>query len=182
MNTKNRLAIAALLAGLAVGAGAQAAEKDQHIYLGGKVGAMDADVNGFDPAITIGIYGGYNLLGKNASIAANLGGGWLAVEGEFNVTAIDGDAGAYGDWSVSTIGAYGAYFYPLTEGVTLKGKGGIVRQDFDVDSSGSGADDTNTGLAIGFGAGFRMGPGSLDVELTLMEDMNFLSVGYNWRF
>jgi len=182
MNTRIHTAVALLLAGLALGTSAQAAEKDTHIYLGAKAGFMDADVNGFDPALAIGVYGGYNLLGKDSAIAANLGGGRLAVEGELNVTAIDGDAGAYGDWSVMTLGVYGAYLYPLTETVTLKGKAGIVRQDIDVDGNGSGAKDDDTGPAIGLGAGFKMGPGTLDVELTLMDDMNYWSVGYAWRF
>ena len=180
MNLKQTFAATAILVGLGMGSSAMAA--DQHIYLGGKVGFMDADVNGFDPALAIGVYGGYNLLGKDSAIAANLGGGRLAVEGELNVTALDGDAGPYGDWSVMTLGVYGAYLYPLTPSVTLKGKAGIVRQDIDVDSGGSGAKDKDTSPAVGLGAGFKMGPGMLDVELTLMNDMNYWSVGYHWNF
>jgi len=182
MNIKTFLATAAVIAGLALGATAQAAGKDQHIYLGAKAGFMDADYSGFDPALAIGVYGGYDLLGKDSAIAANLGGGRLAVEGELNVTAIDGDAGAYGNWSVMTLGVYGAYLYPLTETVTLKGKAGFVRQDIDVDNSGSPAKNKDTGLALGLGAGFKLGPGTLDAELTLMDNMNYWSVGYNWRF
>jgi len=182
MNIKTFLATAALIAGLALGVTAQAAGKDQHIYLGAKTGFMDADYSGFDPALAIGVYGGFDLLGKDSQIAANLGGGRLAIEGELNVTAIDGDAGAYGNWSVMTLGVYGAYLYPLTETVTLKGKAGIAHQNFKVDSSGSGAKDTDTGLALGLGAGFKLGPGSLDAEVTLMDKLNYWSVGYNWRF
>lgn len=179
MNIKNTLAALTIVVGLVAGASAHAAG---NVYLGGKAGFMDPGYGGFDPALAIGVYGGYNLLGKDAGIAANLGGGRLAIEGELNFTLLDGDAGAYGDWSVTTLGAYAAYIYPLTESISFKGKAGIVRQDIDVDRSGSGAKNDDTGLALGVGAGFKLGGGTLDVEVTLMDEMNYWSVGYNWRF
>lgn len=179
MNMKSALAFLIMLIGLATGANAYAAG---HAYLGAKAGFMDAGYNGFDSALAVGVYGGYNLMGKDAAAAANLGGGRLAIEGELNVTLLDGDAGFYGDWSITTLGAYAAYIFPLNESVSLKGKAGIVRQDIDVDRSGSGAKNSDTGLALGVGAGFKLGGGTLDVELTLMDEMDYWSVGYNWRF
>ncbi|KPK72446.1 MAG: hypothetical protein AMJ84_04125 [Acidithiobacillales bacterium SM23_46] len=178
MNIKKIIAAMALVAGLAVGSNAHAAGP---LYLGGKVGFMDSGYSGFDPAFAIGVYGGYNLLGPDSAIAANLGGGRLAVEGEVNFTLLDGDAGAYGDWGITTLAAYGAYIYPLTESISFKAKGGISHQDFKVDRGGSEASD-GTSLAFGVGAGFKLGGGTLDAEVTLMEDMNYWSVGYNWRF
>lgn len=168
----------ALAAGIASTSAAQAAGK---IYIGGKAGVVQADYTGFDEAINAGVYGGYNLLGKNAHFAADLKGGTLAVEGETTLTIKKGDAGVLGDWDMTSIGAYAAYRHPLTDYFYLKGKLGLVR--YKVDTTNAGGPGSETSLAAGIGAGWRVGPGSLEAELTTYEsNVLFLSAGFHMSF
>ncbi len=174
----------ALAVGLAAASTAQAAGK---IYIGGKVGIVDADSGApgvsFDPAIAVGVYGGFNMLGKDSQFAANLNGGTLAVEGEAMLTVVKGDAGVAGDWDITSIGAFAAYRHPLTDYFYLKGKAGVVHYKIDTDFfSGTYGDTTNT-LALGIGPGWKVGPGSLEAELvTYGSDVRMLSAGFHMSF
>lgn len=178
MKNTTVLMLLALAAGLTAVGTAQA---DGKIYIGAKAGILQSDAPGFDDGVNAGAYGGYNLLGKNSHFAADLSGGTLAVEGEVTLTILEGDAAA-GDWNLTSFGAYAAYRHPLTDYFYLKGKLGLVRYDLDtsVASVSSGSD---TALAAGIGAGWKIGPGSLEIEITTYEsDILFLSTGFHMSF
>lgn len=178
MKNRNLIISLALLAGLTAAGAAQAAGK---IYVGAKAGVVDADFTGFDNAFNAGVYGGYNMLGKDAHFAADLKGGTLAVEGEVTLSVVKGDTST-GEWDMTSIGAYAAYRHPLTDYFYLKGKLGLVRYDIDttVSSRNSGVE---TALAAGIGAGWKIGPGSLEAEITTYEsDILFVSAGFHMNF
>ncbi len=178
MKTRNLVISLALLGGLAIAGTAQAAGK---IYVGAKGGIVQADNSGFDDTFNVGVYGGYNMLGKDSQFAADLKGGTLAVEGEVTLSVAKGDAPG-GEWDLTSFGAYAAYRHPLTDNFYLKGKLGLVHYDLDtaVAVSNSG---TNNALAAGIGAGWKVGPGSLEAEITTYEsDVLFMSVGFHMNF
>jgi hypothetical protein len=183
MKTKTLAAAVVLTAGLAAAGAAQAAGK---IYVGAKLGLLDADPSGctagcsLDPAFNIGAYGGYNMLGKDAHWDADLAGGTLAVEGEATLTAVKGDAGLLGDWDMTSIAAYAAYRHPMTDAFYLKGKLGVARYEIDTDF---GSFDSETALAAGIGAGWSVGPGSIEAEITTYEgDILFVTAGFHMSF
>ena len=148
------------------------------VYLGVKGGIISNDAPEADNAFNVGVYGGYHLLGDRARFPKNLGGGTLSVEGEFTVTAIKGDAGPYGDWNIMTLAGYAAYRFPLQNSFYLKGKAGARWQDVDTDRSVRW-DGTDTGASVGLGAGWKMGKGAMEAEITLLgTDVTMLSLGY----
>lgn len=158
-----------------------------HFYVGGKAGFMDLDNEGnasFDPAVNVGVYGGYNFLGEQSRFGKDLGGGTFSAEGEFTFTLLDGDVdvGSFsGDWDVLTFAGYGVYRIPVAQSAYLKGRAGLRWIDVDTspNTSGTGSD---SGLTFGIGAGFGLGSGILETELTVVEsDLLFLSVGYLFR-
>jgi len=181
MNPKSISLPLALAASLLVSVPAQAAGK---IYVGAKLAVADADIPAFDNAHQAGIYGGFNLLGKDSQFGQDLRGGTLSVEGEVQTTVVKGDAGASGDWNLTSLGLFAAYRHPLTDYLYLKGKAGIVRYDIDVDVPlGPAVAGTETSLALGIGAGMVVGPGRLEVELATYEsDVNVVSVGFHMNF
>ena len=182
---KTRIIAATLALAAGIGA-ATAAQAEGKIYVGAKLGLVDVDASGFDKGLNVGAYGGYNLLGQDSHFAADLGGGTLAVEGEVTLTAVKGDASVYGDWNLTSIGAYAAYRHPLTSDFYLKGKLGLVRYDLDSDLAVPAAvfdSGINTSLAAGIGAGWKVGPGRLEAEITTYEsDVLFLSAGFHMSF
>ncbi len=152
------------------------------IYVGAKLAVADVDATGFDNAYLAGVYGGYNLLGKDSQFSQDLKGGTLAVEGEALLTARKGDAGAAGDWDMKSFGVFAAYRHPLTDYFYLKGKAGIVRTDIDT-TTASAAAGTDTKLAFGAGAGWKVGPGNVEAELVTLEgDIITLSAGFHMSF
>lgn len=185
-----------LIAGLILSAQVQAAQPGSKpigpaagtYYAGAKGGLMMPKRGGFDDAINIGGYGGYNLVGAGAPVKANLGGGTLAIEGDITLTASDGDfstGGVSGDWEVTTIGAYAAYRFPLSATFYAKGKAGLVRSDVDFSVSGVSGSGAETDISLGAGVGFLLGNGSLEVEVARIkadDKFDFLSVGYIWNF
>lgn len=178
MKPRNLVISLALLGGLTVAGTAQAAGK---IYVGAKGGVVQADNSGFDDTFNVGVYGGFNMLGKDSQFAADLNGGTLAVEGEVTLSVAKGDAPG-GEWDMTSYAAYAAYRHPLTDNFYLKGKLGLVHYDLDtaVAVSNSG---TNNALAAGIGAGWKVGPGSLEAEITTYEsDVLFVSVGFHMNF
>lgn len=178
MKTRNIFISLALLGSLSLAGVAQAAGK---IYIGGKAGIVKPDISGFDEGISAGVYGGYNLLGKDSQFAADLRGGTLAVEGEVTTSVRKGDTDFFGDWDMTSIAAYAAYRHPLTSYFYVKGKLGLVR--YEIDTEFPSASDTETQLAAGIGAGWKVGPGSIEVDLTTYEsDVLFLSGGFHMSF
>ena len=178
MNNRNLIISLALLGSLTAAGAAQAAGK---IYVGAKGGIVQVDNSGFDDTFNVGVYGGYNMLGKDSHFAADLKGGTLAVEGEVTLSAAKGDA-PVGEWDLTSFAAYAAYRHPLTDYFYLKGKLGLVRYDLDttVASVNSG---TETALAAGIGAGWKVGPGSIEAEITTYEsDVLFVSAGFHMNF
>ena len=183
MKTKTLAAAVVLAAGLAATGAAQAAGK---IYVGAKLAMIDFDAQGFDNAYGVGGYGGYNLLGKDAHWDADLGGGTLAVEGEVMLTAVQGDTDFWGEWDMTTVGAYAAYRHSLTDAFYLKGKLGVVRYEIDTDFPvGAPGVDTgsDTAVSAGIGAGWQIGPGNLEAEITTHEgDVLVVSAGFHMSF
>ncbi|MCK7576750.1 MAG: outer membrane beta-barrel protein [Chromatiales bacterium] len=183
MKTKTLAIAVAVAAGLAATGAAQAAGK---IYVGAKFGLLDYNESGFDNAFSVGGYGGYNLLGKDAHWDADLAGGTLAVEGEVTLTAIQGDTDFSGDWSMTSFGAYAAYRQPLTDSFYLKGKLGLVSYDVETDFPVTvpGVDTgRETALSAGIGAGWKVGPGNIEAELTTHEgNVLFISAGFHMNF
>lgn len=177
MKTRNVILCFAILAGLTVIGSAQAAGK---IYLGGKAGVLRVDETGFDDGVNAGVYGGYNMLGKNAHFAADLRGGTLAAEGEITGTVKKGDDPG-GDWDLNSVAAYAAYRHPLTDIFYVKGKLGLVR--YELNTSNPSISDTKMDLAGGIGAGWKVGPGNIEVELTTYQsDALFVSGGFHMSF
>ena len=183
MKTTTLIMTLALAAGLTAAGTAQAAGK---IYVGGKVGIVDADISGFDPAINIGVYGGYNLLGKDSHFAADLKGGTLSAEGDVSLSIIKGNAGTSGDWDMTSVAVYAAYRHPFTDYFYLKGKLGLVRYETDATRPTAlvaAQTGTETALAAGIGAGWKVGPGSLEAEITTYQsDVLILSAGFHMNF
>lgn len=179
MKTRNVFFSLMLLTGLTFAGAAQAAGK---IYIGAKVGLVQADISGFDEAINAGVYGGWNLLGKDSQFAADLRGGTLAVEGEVTTSIKDGESDFFGDWDMTSIAAYAAYRHPVTDYFYLKARAGLVRYEIDT-SFPSVTSGTETQLAAGVGAGWKVGPGSVEVDLTTYEsDALFLAAGFHMSF
>jgi len=181
----------AVVATLATAGTAQAAEgaaqPSGKIYIGGKLAVADPDIGGgFDNAYTAGVYGGYNLFGRDAHYAANLGGGTLAVEGELMLTTSKGDTARNGKWDISSLAAYAAYRYPLGDKFYLKARMGLVRYDIGVTvepppaPTGAG---TETKLAAGIGGGVKVGPGNIELDVTTYEsDVLNYGVGFHMAF
>jgi hypothetical protein len=188
MKTKNILVTLAVLGGLAASATTLAADNaPAKLYIGAKAGLMDADISGFDSALAAGVYGGYNMLGKDAHYAADLKGGVLAIEGEIDMTLSKGSAGTAGDWDITSYGVYGAYRQPLGDTFYLKGKFGLVHYTIDTTQPPSAAISGDVGgtttLALGLGGGWHIGPGSLELEFTTYEsNVLFTSIGFHMNF
>ena len=178
MKNRNLIISLALLASLTAASAAQAAGK---IYVGAKGGVVQVDNSGFDDTFNIGVYGGFNMLGKDSQFAADLNGGTLAVEGEVTLSVTKGDA-PVGEWDMTTFGVYAAYRHPLTDNFYLKGKVGLVHYDLDTNVAVSNT-GTNNALAAGIGAGWKVGPGSIEAEITTYEsDVLFVSAGFHMNF
>ncbi len=181
MNAKKLIASLALVASLAAAATAQAEGK---IYVGAKIGSANSDLPGFTgDAFTAGVYGGYNMLGQDSHFAANLNGGTLSVEGELYTTTIKGKTNFGAKWEVLSLGAYAAYRHPLSRDFYLKGKVGIVHYDLDLSVGAPAGTGTDTSLAAGIGAGWKIGPGRIEADITTYEgDMLVAGVGFHMAF
>lgn len=160
------------LGGVAV---AQAAEP----YFGVKAGLMMPDPSGFDDAVNVGGVIGVPVteLRRDGSGIA----GTIAVEGELTLTLVDGDVSGGGDWDVWTLGGFGVYRSPASNNLYFKGKVGVVHTDVDANVGPFSASDSDTELALGVGLGIKLaGRSNLEFELTLLDDIDFLSVGYHF--
>jgi len=180
MKNRNIIISLALLGSLVAGA----AQAEGKIYVGGKLGLMDPNFTGagFDNAYVGGVYGGYNLLGKDAHFAADLKGGTLAVEGDVLLSLTKGKTATAGKWDITNVSAYAAYRHPITDYFYLKGKLGLARYDINT-TFASRYQGTDTKLAAGIGAGWKVGPGRIEAELTTYEsDILLLSAGFLMSF
>ncbi|HYM48235.1 MAG TPA: outer membrane beta-barrel protein [Burkholderiaceae bacterium] len=151
---------------LALAAPAQA---ENAPYFGFKAGFMDADAGGHDNPFNAGGVFGYRFF-EDAT-------GSGAVEGEGTITLKDGELQGGGDWDIATIGVYFAY---RTAGeVYLKGKAGFAQQNI----GGTGAVPDDTGLSFGFGVGWKpTRKAGVELEFTLFDDVDFLSIGFFTNF
>jgi hypothetical protein len=184
---KTRALAAALLA-IAGAVAINAAEAEGKIYVGGKLAIADPDIGPrIDNAYTAGVYGGFNLFGRDAQYAADLGGGTFSAEGELMLTASKGKADP-GKWDITSLGAYGVYRYPLGDKFYLKGRVGLVRYDINTTlppASTSVASKTgvNISAAAGIGGGVKIGPGRIEADITTYEsDILTYGVGFHMAF
>lgn len=167
--------IAALATSLCFSVTAQAAGSPW--YLGVKAGQMMVDVDGLDDASNIGITGGYRL--------ANFSLGSFALEAEYSNSTSKGEAKILnftGDWDVKTLAFYGVY--RSAGDVYFKGKAGYLDEDVSITIAGFSVAGSDSGLSLGLGGGWRISASSsLEVEYTVIEeDIDFLSIGYNYNF
>lgn len=153
-------------------------------FIGVKTGQMTVDVSGADNITPIGVIYGRSL----DSVLKN-----LSIEGEFNYGISGGDvdtgiAGVTEEINIWTIALYGAYRYPVSDKVYLKGKLGLLYESVEAEASGFGITvsdtATDTGLSLGVGAGFDISDElAVEAEYTLIEeDIDYLSVGLHYRF
>jgi hypothetical protein len=148
-------------------------------YFGLKAGLMMPDGSGLDDALNVGGVIGVPVteLRRDGSGIA----GTIAVEGELTVTLVEGDIDGGGDWDVWTLGGFGVYRSPASNNLYFKGKAGIVHTDVDANVGPFSASDSDTELALGVGLGIKLsGRSNLEFEFTLLDDIDFLSVGYHF--
>ncbi|PCJ20505.1 MAG: hypothetical protein COB04_04425 [Gammaproteobacteria bacterium] len=131
------------------------------IYFGLKTGALEVDVSGFNFDTPVGLYGGFAP------------GVWGI---EFEVVTASGDFSGV-DLDFDSLAVYGVY---RSEGeIYIKGKGGFLRQEVSVNTSGFGRfNETDTGVSFGVGVGARIDNISFEAEYTFIEeDATLFSVG-----
>jgi hypothetical protein len=162
-----------LMAVLLAGCGSAQAEG---LYLGAVIGVMDVDVNGFDEAVNGGVVLGYAVPAQGTA-------SW-GLEAEFTTSVSKGDLepSRFGDWEIDTQAAYAVL--RVGSDVYAKLRAGYLWEDVSVDFGGSTVEGDDNGFSGGIGVGFQ-GSESIDVEFqyTLIEeDVNFYSVGLNFKF
>ena len=157
-----------LLAGLT----APVLAAESPLYIGLKIGTLEADFAGFGKATNLGVMLGYDLHHDQN--------GTFAIETEFTTTISDGSVAGGGAWDADTIAATAAY---RTAGSAyVKAKIGILRQD--LNRSGGTLNAADSGIAYGAGVGARVNRKvMLEVEYTrLSRDLSFLSLAYITHF
>ena len=161
-----------------VGAGkALAGEGD--VYGGVKAGIAFVDDSGsidIDDLTMIGFLVGVGITPE------------ISFEGEFNVSVAGGDIDylwVSGDLDVWTLAGYAVYRAPISEEAFLKGKLGLLLENWEFSISGWGSEsDTDLELSAGIGAGLYFSEKLFgEVEFTIIEeDISYLSVGLNYIF
>lgn len=141
-------------------------------YFEAKVGSMDADFSGFDPAFNVGVVVGYDLnFGQT---------GTLSAEGEYTATLSDGDIDRGGEWDANTFAVYGVY--RMAGNLYGKAKAGFLDQD--IKRAGGTApalvNADESGFSFGIGAGWLTGRDSrIEAEYAVLSDeLSFISLGY----
>ena len=156
-------------------------------YYGVKAGFMMPDGAGMDDAINVGVVVGAPLTELKRSGAGIEGS--ISVEGEFTMTLVKGDINinippfpaVSGDWDVMTLGGFGVFRSAAMNKFYFKAKAGMVYSDTDFSISGVSGSGSDTDIVIGLGGGYKLGKReSVEVELTLLNDMDFLSVAYHF--
>ena len=158
-------------------------------YLGAMVAQVSAEGDDFDIETgNLGIVVG-NVVDNGFGIKGSVG-----VEAFFLVTAAE-DENSDLDADVSTEG-YGILGFYRTPGdfyVTAKAGWAIVSADIDFNGGGS-SDDSQTGLAYGLGVGASIGGGDLELNYTVLPEIDSfdgadvdveidtISLSYLWYF
>ncbi len=156
---------------------------DSPFYYGVKAGVMSLDNTGagagvsIDDATNVAFVIGYKL--------SKIGNGNLAIEGEISTTVAGGDVniiGFTGDWDIDTLAVYAVY--RSSGNIYFKGKAGILYEDVGFSIVGISDSGSDEGFSAGIGMGWKMGKSNaLEVEYTVIEeDIDYISVGYNFRF
>ena len=148
------------------------------VYGGVKAGIImvDEDSVDIDDLTAVGLLVGFGLTPE------------ISIEGEFNVTVSGGDfeIGPFdGEIDVWTLAVYAAYRAPIADMVYLKGKLGVIYEDFEMSVSGFPSEsDTDTRFSGGVGAGLNINEQlSAEIEYTLLDDdAEYLSLGLNYIF
>jgi len=142
------------------------------VYLGVKGGQMLTSLSGLSAATNIGGVIGYRLSGTSG----------LAVEAEYTLSLIKGDTDFSSEWDVSTAAVYLAY--RSAGDLYLKTKLGFLNESITVSSGFFGVTGSDSGASYGVGFGKKLSANNnIEVELTIIEeDINFLSVGYNFNY
>jgi hypothetical protein len=157
------------LAGLVALAMAAPAQAELGPYFGAKAGFVDADAGGHENPLNVGGVFGYRFFEEAH--------GSGAVEGEGMLTLKDGNIDGGGDWDFATVGVY--FAYRTSSEVYLKGKAGFAQQN--VGGTDNVHDDT--GFSAGFGVGWQASrKAGVELEYTLFDDVDFLSIGFYSRF
>jgi hypothetical protein len=169
---KTRQVLTALLCSLAA-----PAVQAQAWYLGGSVGIMKANVNGFDDATNAGVLAGYDVYRQDIFA--------LSVEGEVTSTLADGDlssGGSSGHWDVDTQAAYLAA--RIGADVYLKVRYGVLREDVGIDFAGRSSNDSDTGGSWGAALGWMFTDHwGVQLDGTLVEaDLYYWNAGVRYQF
>ena len=167
---KTKLLLPALCLAASLSAPAMAVENP--LYIGLTAGKMMVDLSEFDDANSTGILMGYRFTDD------------LAIEGGFtkSSSANLNVQGVSGTWDVDVFSIYMAYRTPGD--VYFKGKIGVLNEDISASTSYGNFAGSDTGGSLGIGGGVKFAKnGTLELEYTLIEkNINFLSLGVNFRF
>ena len=137
-----------------------------------------SDVDGFDNGLSLVVTGGKEL----ATVPG------LALEGEFSTTISKPEAeigGVNADVSYWTLAGYGAYSFPVSQQVAIRGRLGLLYENVDVNVTGASVDDDDEfGVSLGLGATFQVSPriNAIAEYTRVEEDVNHLSAGVQFRF
>ncbi len=149
---------------------------DSSWYVGLKAGQMMVDLDGLDDATNGGVLVGYSF-------------GDFAIEAEYTTTLSEGDVtilGVPGEWDINTFAVYGVY--RSSGNIYFKGKVGFLNEDVSINVNAFGtpisAAGSDSSASLGVGVGWRIpDSNSLELEYTIVEeDIDFLSLGYNYHF
>ncbi|MGC2519549.1 MAG: outer membrane beta-barrel protein [Burkholderiales bacterium] len=161
---------------------------DTEPYFGLKGGFLTSDSSGFGDALNIGGFAGANVVDlRGHSIP-----GTISVEGELTLPLVKGDVNStfpgsgnfVGKWNAWTLGGFGVYRGLESNNFYFKGKAGFVHSNTTVSAPGfpgnSGA-GSSTDFAFGVGGGYRFNRrNSIEVEVTIMDRLTFMSAGYTF--
>lgn len=117
----------------------------------------------------------------------------MAMEFSYNFTATEDDTDS-GDLSADSIGLF--LVAKTTGTVYVKGRLGYTRLTLERNFAGNSFDHNEYGIAYGLGLGARVGPGAIELEYTVLPEIedddfvgapvevesDFVSVAYVWGF
>ena len=141
-------------------------------YVGGGIAIQDID--GFDEGFALVLNAGKNMSNVNEN---------FFLEGEFTYTLASPEFKSNGfsmEADILTLGGYGVFLLPLNDQFNLKGRGGLVYWDADVDSNfGPAGGDDGLELSIGFGAEYVLSDSmKLTLDYTIIEsDISHIGAG-----
>lgn len=170
MNLVKMLCVAILAAAVPVAAAGG-------FYLGGTVGLMDSDRNGFDDATNAGVLAGWEFFSKDVL--------YVLAETEFTATVSDGDLqhqGEKGDWDLDTRAVY--LGSRLGDRAYIKVRFGYSWTDVSTDFAGSSRSDSDTSLSWGGALGWNFTRHwGIQVDGTMVDsDVDYWNLGLLYRF